>query len=342
MSKKSSSSFSWGTALRAAVTAAILTWFAMKLNWKELGSQFVQADWRWLLAACCLLGGALLCIAARWQTLLKIQAITLSFKPVVALTFIGQFFNIFLPGSVGGDVIKIFYILKYAPHRKARAALSIVMDRFFGICVLLTLAAATLPWQLRLMEQNQEMRAVMWTLVGTLAALAAFILLLAALPFHRSPPALRALWHRVPKREILESLVAGFRQHGKSPRLTLIALGYCLAVHLLGFSMSYCLARGLHLHASFFQMMVILAIVYMLMALPISINGHGVREFGAAQMFALYGLISVNPVTGAGQEPAVVFGLLLFGVNLVWGLVGGVVYLTFQHHEKAVAHHASA
>ena len=111
----------------------------------------------------------------------------------------------------------------------------------------------------------------------------------------------------------------GFRQHGKSPRLTLEALGYCVMLHITSFTMGYCLARGLHLDASFFQTTVVLAVVFILMSLPISISGHGVREFGAVQMFAIYGIINVDTVTHAGQEPAVAFSLLIFGIQLLWG-----------------------
>jgi hypothetical protein len=89
------------------------------------------------------------------------------------------------------------------------------------------------------------------------------------------------------------------------------------------------------LDVSYLQIAVILAIVYILMNLPISISGHGVREFGAVQMFSIYGLITIDAVTGVGKEPAVAFSLLLFGIYLVWGLVGGLIYLTFQHQYKA-------
>ncbi|MFZ5806912.1 MAG: lysylphosphatidylglycerol synthase transmembrane domain-containing protein [Verrucomicrobiota bacterium] len=330
---------SWGTFFRIGVTIGILGFFASTLDWEELGKQFTGIDARWLAAAIGVFGAVMGLISLRWWTLLKVQEVQLPVKTATALTLIGQFFNTFLPGSVGGDVVKIFYILKYAPQRKARAALSIVMDRFVGICVLLTLAVATLPWQIKYFSHYPELRAVMWTLSGFFGIVVFGILFLAFIPFRRFPKKLKNLWKKLPKHEVVETLVDGFRHHGRAPKLTFQVIGYCVLVHLCGFLMGWCLTRALHLDVGFFQIMIVLAVVYILMSLPVSISGHGMREFGAVLMFSAYGVITVDSITSIGQEPAIAFSLLLFAVNLFWGLVGGIIYLTFRHNEKVVTSH---
>lgn len=329
--------FSWGTLLRVVVTVGILLFFALTVDLGKLWQQFESADLRWIATAFGVFGVVMVLIARRWWNLLKVQAIMIPFKAAAAMTLIGQFFNTFLPGSIGGDLVKIFYIIKYTPNRKAKAALSILMDRFLGILVLLTVAVATLPFQIKYFPAHPELKVIMFSLTGLLLAVIVSIVAMAVMPFHRFPNKWKAFWEKLPKHEVVESLVDGFRQHGRSLKFTLMALGWCICVHLTGFAAGYCLAKGLHLEVSYFQMIVILAMVYILMSLPISISGHGVREFGAVLMFTIYGVITIDPVTQIGKEPALAFGLLIFGLNLFWGLAGGWVYLMYHHEEKKTA-----
>ena len=106
------------TIIRVAVTISILVYLGFKINWTVLSKQFMQSDPLWLLTACLLLGFSFLFASIRWWFLLKVQDIFLPLKTVTALTLIGQFFNSFLLGSTGGDMIKILYVLKYAPSKK--------------------------------------------------------------------------------------------------------------------------------------------------------------------------------------------------------------------------------
>ncbi len=71
----------------------------------------------------------------RWQLLLKTQKIYISFKRALKLVFIGHFFNVVIPGSVSGDVVKAYYISRHQKN-KMGAAMSVVMDRFIGLIVL--------------------------------------------------------------------------------------------------------------------------------------------------------------------------------------------------------------
>ena len=79
--------------------------------------------------------------AVRWKLLLQIQATRpLPLGQTVGITWIGLFFNSFLPGSVTGDVIKIFYAKRLDPRLgKSFLLSSIFMDRFVGLLGLLAI-----------------------------------------------------------------------------------------------------------------------------------------------------------------------------------------------------------
>jgi uncharacterized protein (TIRG00374 family) len=82
----------------------------------------------------------LLLLSARWLLLLRTAAIPMSLWEATRLNFLGVFFNTFMPGSVGGDVIKAYYAAQRTPN-KAAAVVSIVLDRLLGLLGFALLAA---------------------------------------------------------------------------------------------------------------------------------------------------------------------------------------------------------
>lgn len=318
-----------GLLLRIAVTLLILAYLAAKLHWAEFGAQFLLSDPLWLSIACLLMGVSFVVASVRWWLLLRVQNILVPFKVVTALTFIGQFFNSFLFGASGGDVVKLIYILRYSPNQKTHATLSILMDRALGMFVLLCCALVALPWQLRMVMQNDEAKTIGIGLLALFAVIAIGAATLLLMPFQRLPVSLHRLWHKVPKRHIGELLIRGFRQHGKSLPLTLEAIACSIAIHLLIFTAGYCIGVAIHLEATYIEVLVVLAVVTCVVSLPISIGGHGVREGAFVLLFAVFG-ITIDQQTRVSQEPAVLFSVLFFLLLSVWSLMGGLVYLTFQ------------
>ena len=75
----------------------------------------------------------------RWWIILRSQSIKISLFNSFKLVYIASFFNNVLPGSYGGDIFRIYYIVKFTETKKIRASLSILLDRIYGLCGLLTL-----------------------------------------------------------------------------------------------------------------------------------------------------------------------------------------------------------
>ena len=87
---------------------------------------------------------SVLCCAMRWFLLVRIQGISISFKKIVELTMIGNFFNTFMPGAVGGDIIKGWYVAGHEPQRKTIAVFTVLFDRVIGLAVIVFYSAAIL------------------------------------------------------------------------------------------------------------------------------------------------------------------------------------------------------
>src|SRR5438046_7666465 len=95
-----------------------------------------NAHYQWVIG--CILAYVLVEIAAafRWHVLLKVQGIHLSLPRLSGLFLIGMFYNQFLPGGTGGDIIKSYFLLKETADKKAGALLAVVFDRFIGLVAL--------------------------------------------------------------------------------------------------------------------------------------------------------------------------------------------------------------
>lgn len=80
-----------------------------------------------------------LIFVTRWTLLLKVQSIKIGFWPAVKLHFLGLFYNNCLPGSIGGDLPRAWYVTKHT-DKKLEAALSVFVDRVIGLTGMLIMA----------------------------------------------------------------------------------------------------------------------------------------------------------------------------------------------------------
>jgi len=73
--------------------------------------------------------------AVQWYFLLRSQRINISVYPVLKIYLIGTFFNNFMPGNIGGDVVKAYKLIK----EKSQAEIvisSVVWDRITSFIIL--------------------------------------------------------------------------------------------------------------------------------------------------------------------------------------------------------------
>lgn len=101
-------------------------------------------NWNLTLPAMALLATTSFLAVIRWHWLLQAQGIRIPFLRTVQLVFIGNFFNIALPGAVSGDFVKAFYVAKEVQGLRGRAFGSILFDRVAGLSALVLVAAGAL------------------------------------------------------------------------------------------------------------------------------------------------------------------------------------------------------
>ncbi|MFM8314752.1 MAG: lysylphosphatidylglycerol synthase transmembrane domain-containing protein [Deltaproteobacteria bacterium] len=111
-----------------------------------------------LIVAFMFLSFSILCCCTRWFLIIKIQKLSLSFPSVFSLTMIGNFFNTFMPGSVGGDLIKAWYIAGREPEKRTKAVFSVLIDRLLGLTVIVCYSAVTLLFFTQWLQINHQLK----------------------------------------------------------------------------------------------------------------------------------------------------------------------------------------
>ena len=100
------------------------------------------ANYWYLLLAFALYIGAIIANAVKWHILLRAQGIPVPLRAVTNYTFVGFFFNNFLPTNMGGDIMRGYGLARYT-ERSAEAAVSVVVDRIMGLLAFMFTAVVT-------------------------------------------------------------------------------------------------------------------------------------------------------------------------------------------------------
>ncbi len=310
--------------LQLAITAAVLTWlFSDSHKRAEMALALKQADPLWIVYGVLAYGVVEMIAGWRWVKLLKVQGIELGLVRTMTLLLIGLFFNFFIPGGTGGDVMKIFYLVKEAPGKATGAVLSVLVDRIIGLIGLILMSALIIFTQWNWLTANGETYYYVWAaliVLGVSVGVVGFSMILTALGVvHRLPP-------RFPGREKLAEIALGYSLYAKAWPTALFALMTSIAAHLGYFFIFYCAARAFAaptiVAPNFSQLCAIMPVINTITALPIGVGGLGIRE-GLFQVF-------LNRLVGVDEGVAVLISTTGFFMTAVWGALGGLLYLGYR------------
>jgi uncharacterized membrane protein YbhN (UPF0104 family) len=301
--------------LRLLCSLALVAVLAWRTNWHQVAEAFAHLRWGlWLLAAL-LYALTQVVSSLRWQWLARPLGFAEPLRRYFAFYYIGMFFNLVLPTSVGGDVVRAWY-LAAGPRRRLDAFLSVFVERLSGLLVLLAIACTAaavcplaLPWW------------VPWSVWGLTAA--GLVAVPALLGLARLPcPAARLQGMHDRLLRFTGQLTAAGRLYLRHPRLLLgttllsglVQAGNIVVVWLIG------LAVGARVPAGYYWILV--PLVTILTLLPVSLNGMGIRE-GA--MVTLLGPL------GVGSGTALSLAFLWFAAIAAVSLTGVGFYLLGGH-----------
>ena len=301
--------------LKRVFTAVLLWLLVTRISLGQALSLLGEARLLPMVGALAVFILSVLAGAWQWGQLLEALGISLGGRKLLELYWVGLFFNNFMPGNLGGDVVKVVDLSRAARDPVASATATLA-DRITGLSALAALALAA-AW--RLGAESELASLARGVLLGSALFLLLALLFLVG-PFFRPLRVLGERWGMLKPgglpAHILEQLRRVRRRRGLLLRLFVFSLGVQalrVAVHyLVGRSLlgDACPAAG-----DFFLVIPPLAFA---LTLPITLGGLGLREGLALPLFAPLG------VSGEG---AVAIEFLAYLLMLAVSLVGGLLFL---------------
>ncbi len=248
---------------------------------------------------CCLVNLAL--CTARWRLLVEPSSSRPGFADSYSAFVEGQFFNQVLPSTVGGDAWRVVRWRAAGVSLRAAAA-SVLMDRVSGAmgAAILAIAASMLLSHYGLDARLTVSMLLLGTMIAGGIVVFIFVIRRRGLPLQR--------FARIA--DLQGSLVLDRRY--------LASLGYSIAGHCVCGIAVYVIARSLGVDLPLVLIVSVTAAVLLVLMIPISLGGWGIREAS---------FITLLVPLGVNSQDALLIGILFGLMNLVSSLPGGLWFL---------------
>lgn len=289
------------TILRVAVSLGVLAVLFHRVGVADVLDICLRASPAGLALALGLYATGQVVSAIRWHALARGVGFRTSVSECVRIYFIGMFFGLAIPSTLGADGARTLYLGSNDPGR-ARALSSVAFDRWVGLVTLVAVAVAAL-----VVGPSGD-------LPGPLVAAIMTVGVALIVVWATARRAARLLPEGNRGRSLVENDLAPY--FGDRPLLARATV-LSLAVHALQIVTQKVLTDALGLDVPLSFVAIYHPLVVLATAIPITIGGFGLRE--AAYAYLL-------PHAGIASDDAVALALLWWGVGAACGLAGGLLY----------------
>ena len=306
--------------LRVCVSVGLLgglIWL-MRKDAANIGDILAACNMWYLVAAIFVFCCNSLGLAWRLKVIFHGENLYLSFAECLQLTYMGYFFNNFMPTAVGGDVIKAHFSVK-SPENRIRSYASVMMDRLIGLYSFLVVAAFAI-----IVDGGRFQIAIIRPLVFSL--LAGGVVIFAALTNRRVAEMMERFFAKIKLGKLGDRLDAVYKiVHDYRNRLDIVGKGLAISIILQSvyFFTIYLFFLALGSSIGLGNLFLVMPVVTFISMIP-SIGGLGVREGAMVAFF--------SPLVGRDTSFAVSL-LLLFGLFII-SFVGGLTYLYWINFKR--------
>lgn len=299
--------------LKAFVSLALIAFLLSRADFRSIYHSLLSANPIYLgLAFITLLIGKLLS-GYRWQVLLVSQAIKIPLKSLIASLFVGQFFNSFLPTTIGGDAIRA-YDTAVASKQSTKSVTTVFMDRFIGVLALVFLAVLALPVAY-IMGKDVNYYVIPVLIIFLLCFIGLLVVLNNSLT--------KILTNTIQKMNLprvagqVRKVYTSIQEMKRDVNVLWIAFGVSLILQVNVVAFHYLISLSLNLDVPLIYYFIIVPVAMTVLLVPFSINGIGIRE--GVFVYLLAGL-------GVSSSDAIAFSLLSFILLLTQAVIGGIIF----------------
>jgi hypothetical protein len=277
------------SALRVAVTVAIIAGLIIKLSPGDLRETIRDSDPLKLVAAAALMFVVQAMVAVKWRVLLAARDVQMPFIRIARVYCIGNLLSNVLPTAVGGDVYRVYRVQREARARAADVTMSVLYERATGYGAMTCLGALGAAFY------YDHAAIGLLALAGGGAAALVLTYTLPRLPF----PAVR-------DDHFIRNLLADRREMMAVYRMAL----FSLAIQALYISTIALAGGALGIDVSWWYWAFATWLVALALLLPITLGGLGVRESSYSAL-----IDNAGGTAAQGASAGFALGLLLIIAN---------------------------
>jgi uncharacterized membrane protein YbhN (UPF0104 family) len=301
--------------LRVAATVGLMAYAVRDVKWSDLGGHLRNANWNWWLVG--LAASVLVQVIAgvRWAALARPLGFQRPRRFFIWRFFEGMFFSLCLPSSIGGDVIKA-YRVGDTTSRRLLAGCSVLADRLTGLSALGVLAGTALAANKYGLSLAGALGVALALLAGVLGV------------FWLGLQSIDRIMNLLPEAHRARAFLAQLLPYQQRPLLIMQAVGWSFIVQIGGAVVVALMARTLRVELPLVVWFSVVPLVALLMVLPVSIGGFGMRENAMEILLGEHGV---------AKDQAIAVALLWGLGTILTGLVGGGLFLLDRRAEPAPA-----
>lgn len=301
-----------GTLLRLIFSIVLIYWLLTFVDLKDTINRLQNTNLYGLFVAACLFVSAMFIFPIRWRVLLSAFGFKqIKYLSLVKYYWIGLFFNNFLPTSVGGDIIRAYYI-SHDIQTKGESFASVVIERMLGFIVTSAISLISILFLYDLFSVKQL------TLLAVFLVL--FILFLYSTIMVDSFFVFITHWLEKIKffnvGDKFEQIFFAFRIFNKNPEILLKALLFTAFGQLLIILFNAAIYFAITGKLDFLPFLIVIPLTIIASLFP-SINGLGTRETAYVMLLALFNI---------PKEISFALAVFVFILPLIVSLFGGILY----------------
>jgi len=261
----------------------------------------------------------------RWWRILKGMGFDFSFTYVFNLTFISQFFNTFMPGACGGDIVKAYYVSKECKEGlRVQAATTVFADRLIGLFSLIFFCCGMIALRLGYFLSSKETKLMGLLMLFFFAGSILGFIVFFKLNVFEKWSLFRKIETKFKFGVLIRRAYEALYAFSKSPGLLFNSIIYSLLNMVFLTLAIVFFGKALDIPVSTIDYFTVFPIITVLSAVPISPGGLGLREGLFLSLFSTFGI---------AYESSFALSFLGYLAGVFWGVFGWILYI--QHSSNS-------
>jgi uncharacterized protein (TIRG00374 family) len=291
--------------IKATISIILIVAIFYFIDIEVLFNKLLSINKYYIALAFILLTAQYLLSSFKWKIILMVDGINVPFRYLLQNYYIGNFISLFLPSSFGGDIYRIFALKKHS-YDVSKNTSSVLFDRITGLFALISISIVSFAL-FGYFSKN------LWLIVAYFIGVLLFIIITSDYAINK----LAAIQHRVIR--FPYKILKSFNQYIKQPKYLFptLLVSFIFQANIVFIVSLYCAALNISVQYSY--LFIVVPLIYLTEALPISINGLGVREGAFVFFFSQIGVT---------KESAMAVAILVISVRYLYCLsIGGSLLL---------------